>query len=105
MLRALLTISAIVLTATPLAAASYSAKLVTPTSRRLIAPDIIWMCGAAACQGSTAESRPIVLCESLAKQAGRVDSFVVDGQAFTAAELVKCNAAAKAERSKALASQ
>jgi hypothetical protein len=105
MVRALLTVSAILLTGTPLAAASYSAKLVTPTTQRFIAPDIIWLCGADACQGSTAESRPIVLCESLAKQAGRVDSFLVDGRAFTAAELGKCNAAAKVQHGKALASQ
>lgn len=105
MLRAFLTVSAILLIASPAAAASYSAKLVTPTSQRLISPDIIWMCGADACQGSTVESRPIVLCESLAKQAGRVDSFLVDGRAFTAAELGKCNSAAKVEHGKTLAAQ
>lgn len=105
MVRALLAVSAIFLAATPLAAASYSAKLVTPTSQRFIAPDIVWMCGADACQGSTAESRPIVLCESLAKHAGRVDSFLVDGRSFSAAELEKCNAGAKADHNKALASQ
>jgi|SRR5579872_1821374 len=105
MFRALFAASMILITAVPVAAASYSAKLVTPISQRVIAPDILWMCNAEACQGSTAESRPIVLCESLAKHAGRVDRFLVDGRAFSSVELDKCNAAAKAEPSKALASQ
>lgn len=105
MFRALLAASVILVTAGPVAAASYSAKLVAPTSQRLIAPDISWLCNADSCQGSTAESRPIVLCESLAKRAGRVDSFVVDGRAFSSAELDKCNAAVRTAPSKALASQ
>lgn len=105
MFRSLLTISTLLIATAPAAAASYSAKLATPTAQRLIAPDITWACGADACQGSTSESRPIVLCESLAKRAGRVDSFLVDGRSFTAAELDKCNAAVKTEPAKALASQ
>jgi hypothetical protein len=47
----------------------------------------------------------VVLCQSLAKRAGKVDSFLVDGRAFTPAELDKCNAAAKADSGKALAAQ
>ena len=105
MVRALLAASVILVSASPLAAASYSAKPVTPTLQRFIAPDISWMCSADTCKGSTAESRPIVLCESLAKRAGRLDAFLVNGRAFTTPELAKCNAAARAEASKALASQ
>jgi hypothetical protein len=105
MLRPFLILSAVGLIAAPAAAASYSAKLAAPTSQRFIARDIVWACGADACQGSTQESRPAVLCQSLAKRAGKVDSFLVDGRAFTAAELVKCNASAKADAGKALAAQ
>ena len=105
MIRALFAASVILATASPLAAATYSAKLVTPTVQRVISPDILWMCSADSCQGSTAESRPIVLCESLAKHAGRLDSFLVDGRAFTSPELARCNASAKEGPSKALASQ
>ena len=54
---------------------------------RFVARDITWNCGAAACQGATDESRPLVLCQSLAKRAGRIDSFLVDGRALAAAEL------------------
>jgi hypothetical protein len=105
MLRSALLLSAIVLGAAPAVAASYSARLSVPTTERFIARDITWACGTDACQGSTQESRPVVLCQSLAKRAGKVDSFLVDGRAFTPAELDKCNAAAKAAAGKALAAQ
>jgi hypothetical protein len=103
MFRSILMLSA--LAAAPAFGASYSAKLASPTNERFIARDIVWACGADACQGATEESRPVVLCESLARHAGRVDSFLVDGRAFSAAELDRCNASAKPSPSKALASQ
>src|SRR5947209_16913817 len=105
MLRSFLAISAIAALTVPAGAATYSAKLAVPTSQRIIARDISWSCGADACQGSTLESRPIVLCQSLAKRAGKVDSFLVDGRAFTSSELNKCNASAKRERHESIAAQ
>src|SRR6476659_5154497 len=105
MLRSLLTFSAVLICAAHAAAASYSAKLATPTTQRIIARDITWQCGADACQGATAESRPVVLCQSLAKKAGKVESFLVDGRAFTPAELDRCNASAKSQPAQALAQQ
>jgi hypothetical protein len=103
MLRLVLGISAAALTVSPALAASYSAKLAAPTSERFIARDITWNCGPDACQGATDESRPLVLCQSLAKRAGRVDSFVVNGRAIASADLDKCNASAKAARTQAVA--
>jgi hypothetical protein len=105
MLRSFLALSAIAAITAPAAAATYSAKLAVPTTQRIIAGDISWSCGADACQGATLESRPIVLCESLAKRAGKVESFIVDGRAFAASDLDKCNAAAKPVAAKALAAQ
>ena len=105
MLRSIAVLSALLGLAAPAAAANYSAKLATPANGRIIARDISWACGADACQGATLESRPAVLCEGLAKRAGRIDSFLVDGRAFSAAEIVKCNAAAKTAPAKALAAQ
>ena len=103
MFRTVLIASAALLSASPVAAATYSAKPAIPTSERIIARDILWTCGPAACQGATAESRPAILCQSLAKRAGRIESFVVDGRAFNAAELNKCNTAAKASTASAAA--
>ena len=105
MLRVILGLSAVALAATPALATSYSAKLAVPTSERFIARDITWNCGPAACQGATQESRPAVLCQSLAKRGGRVDSFLVDGRAFAPAELDKCNASAKVAAGSALAAK
>ncbi len=104
MFRSILLLSMVVV-AVPASAANYSAKLAAPASGRIIAREINWACGADGCQGDTAESRPVVLCQALAKQAGRVDSFLVDGRAFTDAELSKCNEAVKADSSKKLAAQ
>ena len=103
MLRSVLVISAIAGLAAPVAAATYSAKLATPAAGSVVARDINWACGTDGCKGVTAESRPAVLCQALAKKAGKVDSFLVDGRAFSDAELARCNASVKADGGKALA--
>jgi hypothetical protein len=105
MLRALFILSAAGLASAPAFAATYAAKPVNPTTERFIARDIVWNCGPAACQGATTDSRPAVLCLSLAKHAGRIESFAVDGRAFAPAELEKCNAVAKTQPNSALAAQ
>lgn len=82
--------------AAPAVAATYSAKpAVQLEASRIVASDINWRCGPDACQGTTEESRPAVLCQGLAKRAGQLTSFVADGRAFGAAELAKCNLSAK----------
>jgi hypothetical protein len=105
MLRLILTFSALLIAAAPVAASSYSAKLATPANQRIIGPDIVWNCDNAGCQGATDESRPAVICQSLARSAGRLDGFLADGRAFTSAELDKCNAAAKAQTGQAIAAK
>jgi hypothetical protein len=105
MFRAILIASAAIFAAAPAAAATYSAKLSSPASGHIVARDMNWACAGESCQGATDESRPVVLCQALAKQAGKVESFAVDGRAFGSAELDKCNAAAKPQAGKALASQ
>ena len=105
MLRSIFAFSALALTATAAGASSYSAKPATPTTERFVTRDIMWNCTADACRGSTQESRPLVLCQSLAKRAGRLDSFTVDGRALAAADLDRCNASAKAAPAPALAAQ
>ena len=104
MFRTTFALAAMVLAA-PAVAASYTAKPASPAPERIIGRDIVWQCGPAACQGSTAESRPAVLCQSLAKRAGRIDSFLVNGRAFTSAELDRCNASAKPAATSSLAAQ
>lgn len=92
----LFAIAAVLVTA-PAAATIYSAKpAVQPESARIIARDISWNCSSATCLGRTEESRPAILCEGLAKRAGRLESFTANGRAFGQAALAKCNASAKA---------
>jgi len=77
-------------------ASTYSAKPIAPVAaKRIIARDISWACGPATCQTTTDNSRPLVLCQGLAKKAGRLERFVVDGRALPVAELDKCNTAAR----------
>jgi hypothetical protein len=44
-----------------------------------------------------------VLCQSLARRAGHIDRFLVDGRAFSQAELDRCNASARTDDTKAVA--
>ena len=88
----------------PAVAGSYSANPVTaPATPKIIGKDISWSCGADACKGSTDASRPLVICQDLAKRVGRIESFTADGRALNTAELDKCNASAKKGAPKALA--
>ena len=85
-------------------AATYSASPVTPVAaKHIVARGVAWACGPEACRTSTDTSRPILLCQGFAKKAGRLDSFTVDGRAMAAAELDKCNSAARDDAAPALA--
>jgi hypothetical protein len=82
--------------AAPAVAGSYSAKPVeAPAANRIVGKNIAWTCAGGTCRGSTELSRPLVICQDLAKRAGRIDSFLADGRALSADELSKCNASAK----------
>ena len=88
----------------PALAGSFTAQPVTPAKQsKIVARDIVWACTDQGCRGATAESRPAVLCQALAKKAGRLASFTADGRPFAAAELERCNAAAPAEAGEAVA--
>lgn len=92
-------IAALLLAALPATAgaATYAAKPAQPVAaKRIIARDISWQCTANSCRGVTSESRPLVLCQGLAKKAGRLDSFTVDGRPLAADEMARCNAMAPA---------
>ena len=90
--------------AAPASAATYAGKPAAPVAEaRIIGHDIVWSCGAGTCSGSTEESRPQVLCQSLAKKAGRLESFAVNGRAFAEEDLAKCNAVAPQGSQPALA--
>ena len=90
-------IAGTLLFAAPAVAGTYSAKpLAAPAAAKIIGKDISWNCGANGCQGATETGRPLVICQDLAKRAGRLESFLVDGRALGTSELDKCNAKAGA---------
>ena len=80
--------------AAPAFAATYSAKPASPASQvRLVARDIVWTLSGQSYRGQTEAGRPLLLCQALAKRAGRLESFTVNGRSFGEPELAKCNAA------------
>ena len=96
-LTAVAALSAATIIPAAASAATYSAKLAVPVAAaKLIDRDIRWACGPDACQGSTADAPAMALCEGLAKKAGRVETFLVNGRAFAPAQLDKCNVQARA---------
>lgn len=104
MLRLFPALALLAFASVPAFAATYSAKPVTPVAdSRIAARDLVWACGPGACVGSTSNSRPIVLCQGLAKKAGRLESFTVDGRPISAAELDRCNRSAPAGEGQKLA--
>ncbi len=105
MLRPALAFAALALTTMPASAGTYSAKPLAPAAGRFITRDIVWRCGPDACLGATEAGRPLTLCQSLAKRAGRIESFIADGHALGAAELDRCNALAKPGPERAIAAQ
>lgn len=62
---------------------------------RIITKGAAWNCNAGTCKAASDVSRPMVLCQRLAKEAGTLGAFNVDGRAFDAEDLAKCNAKAK----------
>jgi hypothetical protein len=92
------------LAAAPAFATTYSASPSGQVAPKIVAKQLVWTCGAGTCSGATSESRPVIVCQSLAKKAGRIESFTADGRAFSAAELDRCNSAAKDGGTTAVAS-
>jgi hypothetical protein len=96
MSRTLLFVAAVALAA-PAAAATYAGKPAAPASDgKYVARNVVWTLSDGSYIGRTDESRPLVLCQSLAKRAGRLESFTVNGRPIADADLAKCNAAAPA---------
>ena len=103
MFRPLAALSALAFLAGPAAAATYSATTSSAAPSKIAARDILWSCTSGTCTGSTQNSRPLVLCQGLAKQAGQIQAFNVNGQAIGSGELARCNAVVKADRNSAVA--
>lgn len=83
------------MSAAPVMASHYTAQpAAKPSQAKLIVRDIIWFCGDAGCSAAKNGSRPAIVCGSLVKEVGRLQSFNVAGAPLPPAELEKCNARA-----------
>lgn len=81
--------------ATPAFAAAYQAAPVAKPDAKVVARDVFWRCDDSQCRAKDADSRPATVCAQLVKKVGRLNSFSVNGAAFAAAALEKCNASAR----------
>ncbi len=92
----LLTIAALLAVPAAATAGNYAATPSDAANGRIITKTASWACGAGGCTAATDSSRPVVICQGLAKKVGKLDAFTADGRALSADELAKCNALAKA---------
>lgn len=78
----------------PAAAAIYEARLAAPAPQpKFISSDRMWRCNGEACRaGGGATSAAAHICSRLAGRVGRLTGFSVDGRAFGAGGLDRCNA-------------
>ncbi|MBB3764631.1 CC_3452 family protein [Sphingomicrobium lutaoense] len=93
-MRILLALAAF-LPASAMAAPMMTATPESPASARVITKGAAWNCREGQCRAASADSRPAVLCQRLAKEVGTISSFSVDGRTFGEEDLAKCNAKAR----------
>lgn len=79
-------------TATAAGPAFYRAELSAPPAKaRFVASDLAWNCNGSTCTAIKGTKRPAKVCAAVAKEAGAVVAFHVDGAELDAATLAKCN--------------
>ena len=93
----LLTIAALLAVPAAATAGNYAATPSAAASGRVITKTASWACGATGCTTATAASRPVVICQGLAKKVGKLDAFTTDGRALSADDLAECNAMARGD--------
>lgn len=73
----------------------YAAKPAAVAAGKMIIRDTVWNCGDAGCASTMrSDSRPALVCASLVKKIGAVESFRAGDTEFGAEDLAKCNAKA-----------
>lgn len=66
-----------------------------PAETRFLVRENVWRCDGGACHSARTPIRPAIACQALVREIGRLRSFSVEGQAFAAEELERCNARAR----------
>jgi hypothetical protein len=74
---------------------AYEAALTTPLAapRQEIVSGVLWKCTAERCGAAADGSRPVMVCQRVAKAFGRVARFTTPTGALSAEEISRCNGA------------
>ena len=83
--------------AVPAAAAPLldAAPTQVPADQRVMVRGAAFTCANGTCTARSSDSRPLVLCQRLAREVGTLARFSVDGVDMAPAELERCNAKAR----------
>ena len=73
---------------------SYTVRLSAPLAspRQAIVGEVLWKCSGDRCSATDAGSRPVVMCQRVARRFGEVAEFRSGPEALAAEDLAKCNA-------------
>ena len=93
----ILTIAALLAIPAAATAGTYSATPSAAADGRVITRTASWSCGTGGCTANSDSSRPVVICQGLAKKVGKLDAFTADGRALAADDLAECNALARGD--------
>jgi len=93
------------LSAPALAADLGAVKLAAPVAKtvKVIADSAVYVCNGDACSGAALKPPTVRGCKAIVKEAGVVVSYEADGRSLSADDLAKCNAAAEAKATPAVA--
>lgn len=74
----------------------YKAVLVQPKApEKVIANDLLWRGEGNTLTANQSDDRPMIVCQTLASNAGTMTSFEVKGEPMSKADLDKCNSKAR----------
>ncbi|MDG5489488.1 CC_3452 family protein [Sphingomonas sp. FW199] len=99
MIRLALLAAALVSAAAPAMAQSRAGYMAAPAAAKagesFITRGVMWRCTDNGCVAPKGSSPAKVVCELAVREVGTLTAFAVDGLAFDAEQLAKCNAKAK----------
>jgi hypothetical protein len=73
-------------------AAFYVAELATPAAERTnVIGGLAWHCKDTTCTAAKGRSRPVVVCQRVARELGEVTGFTAKGETLPAEDLARCN--------------
>ena len=73
-------------------AAFYTAELATPAAERTnIIGGVAWQCQDTTCVAAKGTSRPVVMCQRVARELGDVTGFTAEDETLPAEDLARCN--------------